>query len=207
MSFPTQSPGPPSQDIDLYQDQLLKIGRRLDAATRLLAGNPTDDDVEHAALHLRFVLELIVLSSLVTNRRALETVGAALHKKDADGARKLVKRYNADYWPVPVRTEATVPPRLVDVEEGFLREDEWGAALGTTSEVLHAANPLGKPQDYKAASARLRGLLGRIELLLRQHQLRLSDKEMVIGVVDIPAKQAQASGWAAAAVQPPKLRP
>src|ERR1700735_4844370 len=95
-------------DVNLYADVLQQIKVRLDEADLLLASCPTDWSaelvLERAALHLRKVIELVVLSTLVTNRADLESVREKLHKQNANDARKLIRRVNPHYWPEPIRT-------------------------------------------------------------------------------------------------------
>lgn len=189
--------GPSTADVGLYQALLVEMGRRLDRAQSILAKAADLDEIEQAALQLRFVLETLVLSSLVTNRPALEAVDAALQKKDADAARKLVRRHNPAYWPRPV-TRVQLGKEtfgLEDVEDGYLREAEWGRAFGTTSELLHQANPFLPPRDAAEAGNALRNLLDRILVLLRQHVLTLSDQHQIIGYIDLDKREAQATGW------------
>lgn len=110
-------------DVDLYADVLQQINVRLDEAGQLLAGCPIDWSaeltLERTALHLRKVIELIALSTLIANRAELEKVSDNLKKQDADGARKLIRRVNPDYWPEPVKTKLTALGRAFEMRTSW----------------------------------------------------------------------------------------
>jgi len=179
-------------DVNLYADVLQQIKVRLDQADRLLVACPTDWSaelvLENAALHLRKVIELVVLSTLVTNRPVLERVSAKLHKQDAGEARKLIRRVNPDYWPEPIRTTQTGPGRVFEilpVTDDYLLEGEWGKAFGWTSSILHARNPLDNPFDLPESRQRLEILARKARTLLTEHRVHLvDDDQTVLGKLD-----------------------
>jgi hypothetical protein len=179
-------------DVNLYADVLQQIKVRLDEAERLLGTCPTDWSaelvLERAALHLRKVIELIVLSTLVTNRTALENVSDKLHKQDAEGARKLIRRVNPDYWPEPIRTTLIGPGRkfeMLTVTDDYLLEAEWGKAFGWTSNILHARNPLGDSFDVHGNRDRLEVLALKGRTLLAEHRVHLVGGDItVLGKLD-----------------------
>jgi hypothetical protein len=179
-------------DVNLYADVLQQIKVRLDKADQLLMTCPTDWSaelaLERAALHLRKVIELVVLSTLVTNRAELESVSNKLHKQDADGARKLVRRVNPVYWPEPIRTRLTGPGRnfeMLPVTDVYLSESEWGKAYGSTSNILHARNPLADPFDVHGTRERLETLAQKMRTLLTEHRVHLvGGNTTVLGKLD-----------------------
>ncbi len=179
-------------DVNLYADVLQQIKVRLDEADQLLVMCPTDWSaelvLERAALHLRKVIELVALSTLVTNRTELGSVSDKLHKQDADGARKLIRRVNPAYWPEPIRTTLTGPGRnfeMLPVADGYLSEAEWGKAFGWTSNILHARNPLGGPFDVHGSRERLEALARKVRTLLTEHRVHLVGGETtVLGKLD-----------------------
>jgi len=195
-------------DVNLYADVLQQIKVRLDEADRLLATSPTDWSAElvheRVALHLRKVIELIVLSTLVTNRAELEGVSVKLDKHDADGAKKLIRRVNPGYWPEPIRTMRTSPGRfeIFPVTEGYLLEAEWGKAFGWTSNILHSRNPLSGPFDVNESRERLEALARKVRTLLTEHRVHLSGGGVMVlakldrgdGVVSTGLFEQQAEG-------------
>ena len=169
----------------LYGSTLRDIKMRIDAALGLLAPPHHNFRIEQAALHLRMVLELIVLSSLITNRAAIESVATALHRKDHKEARKLAKRANPDYWPDPSKqvelpSPAPVKFRLEPIDRPIVQEHEWGREIGRTSECLHARNPLYAPLAVAAAAVDLNALALRIVALLDHHTIVLADRDFLV---------------------------
>ena len=179
-------------DVNLYADVLQQIKVRLDEADQFLVTCPTDWSaelvLERAALHLRKIIELVVLSTLVTNRAELESVSGKLHKQDADGARKLIRRVNPDYWPEPIRTTLKGPGRhfeMLPVTDGYLTEAEWGKAYGWTSNILHARNPLSDSFDGHGSCERLEALARKVRTLLTEHRVHLVGRgTTVLGKLD-----------------------
>jgi hypothetical protein len=168
-----------------YVAVLREIKVRIEAALQAIANPRHVLEIEHAALNLRMVLELVVLSSLVTNRSAIEAVASALHRKDAAEARKLAKRANPGYWPVPVKQvelseKAPRQFRLEPVDRPYVRENEWGREFGRTSALLHSRNPLEPARDITVAANELRDLAQRLITLLDHHEIHLADRESMV---------------------------
>lgn len=90
------------REIDRYAQVLSEIKARMLEVEKLDPSLPFPD-VEIACLHLRIVLEAIVMSSLLANQHAVGAVAAAFDKGDVGQVRKVVKRVNPDYWPRPVK--------------------------------------------------------------------------------------------------------
>lgn len=148
----------------------------------LLPPDPLPPNIELAALHLRKVLELILLGSLITNRVEIEAITKALQRKQARQARELVKAANPSYW--PKGTKAFGPPGSgvisVDPAPGALREDEWDAAYGHLSELLHARNPFKSPLDLTTQRGWLGELRNKIMSLLEHHIVTLVDRDYML---------------------------
>lgn len=175
------SKGISTSDLYQYRSVLRQIKVRMAYAVRLPL--PRNEWwLEAAALQMRKTLELIVLGSLVTNRQAVEQVSTAFHRRDADGARKLVRQVNPRYWPVPTRQieEGEGRFRLEDVSEGFLREEEWGREYGFLSELLHAENPFKDESPMGPQFERIEGLMQRTKALLNHHWIYLADEEVAV---------------------------
>jgi hypothetical protein len=81
----------PGEARERYEVLLRQVKDRIDLASSLLSGSPSGEDIERSALHLQLVLELLVLSSLVTRQEDLERVASNLRNKDANEAWKLAR--------------------------------------------------------------------------------------------------------------------
>jgi hypothetical protein len=177
------SPELAAEDRKLYTTVLEEIAGRIEAARQvLLPSNPSLPNIELAALHLRKVLELILLGSLITNRVEIEAITKALQRKRARQARELVKAANPYYW--PKGTTAFGPPRAgaikFDPAPGALREDEWDEAYGHLSELLHARNPFKSPIDLATQRGWLGELRNKIMSLLEHHIVTLVDRDYML---------------------------
>ena len=174
---PTEHPVSP-KDQERYCAVLRQIQERLEAAKEWLDKGATPRNVEYAAFHLRMVLELIVMGSLVTNRARAKAIAAALAKKDAGDARKVVKTANPNYWPRPARnTQGTL--ELTSVE-GALTEPAWGREWGKLSKIVHARNPLAPPVDVETAHRDQCRLLVAVKKLLSAHAVTLVDRSHLL---------------------------
>jgi hypothetical protein len=175
------------EDRQLYVAVLEEIAGRIEAVRGLLLPpDPLPPNVELSALHLRKVLELIVMGSLVTNRTEIQAIAKALQRKKAREARELAKAANPYYW--PKGTTAFGPPSSGPIEvqpaPGALREEEWDNAYGRLSELLHARNPFKKQIDLAAERVWLGKLRHKIMSLLEHHIVTLVDRDyMLIGLM------------------------
>jgi hypothetical protein len=173
--------------MEKYKTVLTEIGERLQLVRQLLDQPVTR--VEWIAVELRIVLELIVLGSLVTNRNAISKVSSVFKVTDVTEARKLVREVNPGYWP----TQLASGPRDDDgaltaqpFEGDFLRENEWGRDYGFLCELVHAGHPYAEPRGLASIVERLRSLLYRIAILLRQHAIVLAgNQDAYLGQLDI----------------------
>ena len=176
-----------SEDRHLYATILEEVAGRVEAVRGLLAPDAPIPNVELGALHLRKVLELIVMGSLVTNRTEIESIAKALQRKKAREARELAKAANPHYWP-----KGTMPffgtPHTGAIEvkpaPGALSEDEWDSVYGHLGGLLHARNPFKKPIDLAAERVWLEQLRNKIMSLLEHHIVTLVDRDyMLIGLM------------------------
>lgn len=168
-------------DRALYLKVLVEIRWRVDRGIRLLTANTCDATaLESAAVHLRKVLELIVFGSLINNREEIEGVAKAFARKDVSDARKLVRKVNANYWPVGLnqRVEDGGDER---VRPDQLQESEWGTAYGFASEILHTPNPytvresVGPKQQNE-----LLQWFRKVVALLNHHEVRLANEDYLL---------------------------
>jgi len=144
----------------------------------------TQADVELSALHVRKVLELIVMSSLAANRRAIAAIASAFASKDVSEVRKLARQVNSLYWPQPVRLERAGVGVVSDEPlEGALREEDWGKAYGYVSNLLHVSNPYNKPFDLAHAPEKVIQIRNELVTLLDHHVIYLADQNYMLDAV------------------------
>jgi hypothetical protein len=169
----------------------------------------TQPNAECIAVQLRIALELIVLSSLVSNRSDIGAVATALHKKGPRDARALAQRVNPNYWPKPVKPVLDASGRLQDVTDGYLTEPEWGPAYGFLSNLLHAANPYGTSshavRNLDSTYHRLLELHERVVALIRHHWIYPANHDYALSAdiyvdadVRVMSYRRQASGRSSA---------
>lgn len=189
-----------TEELTRYADSMEQVKGRLTAAQEWLLSPPTYPNVEAAALQARLALEVLMLSSLIPNRAAIEKVASAFAKKDHEEARRLVRRVNPNYWPEPgVRVEeAPRRFRLDPVSKPRLGVDEYPATWGKLSAWLHARNPYQTALDPVEGSEQIREAIERLrDLLHPQHARRLRGGDhLIICVMNVPPHgRAQAWGF------------
>jgi hypothetical protein len=169
-------------DRKRYSEVLEEMSVRLRGAREYLDGEPTVATVEYAALQLRKVLELIIMASLVTNRIAVEGIGQALARADADRARKLARKANPHYWPKATQVSGNT---FSPMPEGqVLAESEWGRAFGRVSDLLHAGNPYAPAIDIATEHAELSDIERRLTGLLTKHLMVVAGaNHMLLGQI------------------------
>ena len=167
------------EDMVLYAAQMEQVKARLDAAFEFLQPPFIYPRVEGGLLQLRQAMEALMLSSLITNRRAVERVFA---KKNHDDVLKLVRKVNPTFWPEPssqVLDDHGVIA-MDPVTTGFLTEDEYMPTWGRLSEWLHATNP------FVAMRSPQEGALFGLEVgqklitLLNHHSVRLLERDELL---------------------------
>lgn len=201
------------QDVELYAAMLTFTRQRLQHADGLLAEPPYHRvKIETCALQVRLSLEQIVLSTLVSNRPEVAAIASAFAKKDVSEVRRLVKKVNPRYWPIPFEFRKVEEGRggfwkMEKPSEPYLREDEWGKAYGYCSTLLHATNPyqylLGADADGSQVSQlpdhmkRLKSLSSKLQTLIRSHQVYLSeiDHSFICKVPDDTSVRPKIEVW------------
>ncbi|MFF1828971.1 hypothetical protein [Paenarthrobacter sp. NPDC058040] len=168
-----------SADGELYADQMERIKARIDAALEFLQQPPVYASVESGLLQLRLALEMVALSSLVTNRKAVEAVSTAFAKKEHNDALKLVRQLNPEFWPVPftrIPNDTGEPIEMRALTSGYLTEDEYLPTWGRLSAWLHASNPYqSMPEPSEGAAFGLQ-VADKLIALLNQHYLYLLER-------------------------------
>ena len=176
-------PAPLTQeDLERYGDVLAQLKARVEHAVAILENVSVVFDLESAALQLRKAIELVALATLTVNRQNLESITTVLHQKHWDDARKLIRRVNPDYWPVPFEPfpDATGRVALEPIEEPFLTEADAGREYGFLSDLIHAENPFNRRTIDRATVDRVRGIASGLGRLLGLHTVDLGGRENLI---------------------------
>lgn len=183
------STAPTPDQLEAYRKSMEVIFQRISQAQAALALGVTERLVEVAALDLRKALEGLLLSSLVTHLDSLAPITTALERQKPSDARRLVEQLNPGWWPNPQNLSAGGPDHArVDWtitghhDDDFMTSDEWGMAFGSTSRVLHQANPFAKPRSIEEAHADLIRIASRVHRLLRAHTVSIGVDGVLIAV-------------------------
>ena len=164
-------------DIAQYCYLMDQATARIDAIHQLLIspGLASQARLESVCLQLRMLLELVVLSSLVSNK---DVWGQS--QKDLRNSRSIakkvreLKRIHPAFYPQPMdaenRTDDGEPRARVD---GFLTESDLIAVYGRLGNILHAENPMGKESDYGPLERDAARWVSEVVRLLECHKVRL----------------------------------
>jgi hypothetical protein len=176
------------EDLVLYAAQMEQVKARIDAARDFLKPPFIYPRVEAGLLQVRQAMEALALSSLITNRKAVEGVATAFAKKNHDDALKLVRTVNPRFWPKPTSQgfdDQLGLRSMVPVTTGFLTEHEYMPTWGRLSAWLHASNPfeLMTPPEVGATLGIEVG--HKLITLLQHHSIGLLDRdELVVCVMN-----------------------
>ncbi|MFE4948676.1 hypothetical protein ACFQ9V_01060 [Leifsonia sp. NPDC056665] len=170
-------------DFELYAAQMEQVKARVNAALGFFALPPAYPSVEAGLLQLRLALETVVMSSLVSNRSAIERVTSSFAQKDYKKALALAKEANPSFWPQPseqrLDTETNLM-RMWPITTGYLTEDEYKPTWGRLSAWLHATNPFkAMPTPVEGANFG-REVIGKLTTLLNHHSVRLADRDELL---------------------------
>ena len=164
-------------DIAQYCDLMEEVKSRVGAINQLmdLPGITIRTRVESICLQLRMLLELIVFSSLVSNKDAWRRSQKELRSSQDIGNRlRELKRIHPNFYPRPVDLQASVPGEEPgDRVEGFLSEDQLREVYGRLGNILHAENPLGRDTDYRFFIDAVPGWISQVQNLLECHKVYL----------------------------------
>ena len=166
-----------SLDIGQYCDLMEEVKSRVGSINQLmdLPGITIRTRVESICLQLRMLLELIVFSSLVSNKDVWQRSKKEL-RSSQDVSKKLreLKRLHPHFYPRPVDLQAsTSSDEPADRAEGFLSEDDLIKVYGTLGNILHAENPMGKNTDYRFFVDEVHVWLSQVQNLLECHKVYL----------------------------------
>ena len=166
-----------SLDIAQYCDLMEEVKSRVESINQLMEmpGVTIRTRVESICLQLRMLLELIVFSSLVSNKDVWQRSRKELQSSQ-DFSKKLreLKRLHSNFYPRPVDLHASASETEPgDRTEGFLTENQLAEVYGTLGNILHAENPLGKVTDYRFFIEAVPGWMSQVQNLLQCHKVYL----------------------------------
>ena len=164
-------------DIGQYCGLMEQVKSRIEAIDQLmeLPGITIQIRVESICLQLRMLLELIVFSSLVSNKDVWQKSQKEL-QSSRDISRKLreLKRIHPNFYPRPVEIQGSTPgAEPGDRKEGFLNESKLIEVYGRLGNILHAENPLGKETGYRYFIDEVPGWISQVQHLLECHKVYL----------------------------------
>jgi hypothetical protein len=166
-----------SLDIAQYCDLMEEVKSRVESVNQLMAmpGVTIRTRVESICLQLRMLLELIVFSSLVSNKDVWQRSQKELQSsQDISKKVRELKRLHPNFYPSPVDLDGSTPgEEPVHRTEEFLSEDRLIEVYGRLGNILHAENPLGKETDYRFFIDSVRGWVSEVMNLLECHKVYL----------------------------------
>jgi hypothetical protein len=141
-------------------------------------------DYELISLHLRKILELIALSSLVANK----ALYLATHKKLVQWSTKRLvehlEKINPDFYPVPMKIVllGTIGEnnhwQIEKLENGFLTKEDFEKLYGLCCDVLHVWSPYDERDRKINFEIHLSQWLEKIKSLLNMHYIQLVEGDV-----------------------------
>ena len=163
-------------DINQYCELMEDVKGRVESISRLmdLPGITIRTRVESVCLQLRILLELIVFSSLVSNKDVWQRSRKELQSSQ-DISKKLreLKRLHPNFYPTPMDLQSEGSEEPGERARGFLSEGELIEVYGRLGNILHAENPMGEETDYRFFIDAVPGWLAQIANLLECHKVYL----------------------------------
>ncbi len=164
-------------DIEQYCDLMEDVKSRIVSIIQLMEmpGITNRTRVESVSLQLRMLLELVVFSSLVSNKDVWQKSQKELQSSQ-NISRKLseLKRLHPDFYPKPVDLDVSTPgEEPVERAEGFLGQDKFIEVYGRLGGILHAENPLGREIDYRYYMDSIPEWIAQVQDLLDCHKVYL----------------------------------
>lgn len=152
-------------DIDQYTDLMEEIKLKMDAIQRLMEipGVINLTRVESVCLQLRMILELIIFSSLVSNKDAWRKSQDELRRAwNIKEIMKDLKKIHCKYYPEPKGKE-----------RHYLTEDRLVTVYDQLNKIIHAENPLGAGTNLRHYMESVPKWLQWIMGLLKEHKVFL----------------------------------
>ena len=164
-------------DIEQYCDLMEEVKTKVESIDQLMEmpGITIRTRVESASLQLRMLLELIVFSSLVSNKDVWQRSQKELQSsQDMSKKLKELNRLHPKFYPRPIdQQEPTSADEPAERRDGFLSEDKLIKVYGRLGNILHADNPMGKQTDYRYFIDTVPEWLSQVQNLLECHKVYL----------------------------------
>ena len=164
-------------DIGQYLYLMEEVRSRIESINQLieLPGIIIRTRVESMCLQLRMLLELIVFSSLVSNKDVWQRSQKELQSsQDISKKLKELKRLHPKFFPQPVDVqEASSGDEPADRQEGYLSEERLIEVYGRLGNILHAVNPIGGTKDFQFILDEIPNWIIEVVNLLECHKVYL----------------------------------
>lgn len=191
-----------SEILSRYIRNMEEIKLRPNAINGILSKKYTTPypatNLEFCCLQLRKILEIIILSSLITNKEIYEITYNDLKSiwNIKDVVEK-VKTLNPQYYPIPVEhknlsqniinemvpsgaDKRMIRDELAPINNGSLTEKELLDYYYKTSSYIHSRNPFAKEVDYSKLEQFIIVAINKIIMLLNCHIAHLYDSDYFI---------------------------
>ena len=166
-----------SLDIGQYCELMEDIKSRVEAIDQLMGmpGITIRTRVESISLQLRMLLELVVFSSLVSNKDVWKKSQKELQSSQDIGKKlRELARIHPNFYPKPVELKgSSAGEEPADRTEGFLSEDKLIKVYGRLGNILHAENPMGRETDYRYFIEAVPDWISQVNNLLECHKVHL----------------------------------
>jgi len=169
-------------DLELYIELMNEIKKRSHSVLTMLQKKYSTayqvTNIEFMCLQIRKMLELISLGSLVINKLDFEEQKIKYEKFwHAERILSDIERINPDFYPRPVfekpSTVLGIKNEIIDIEDGYLKRDDFTKIYEKCGKIMHADNPFGSKVDLKYYESQILTWLDLIVRLLNTHVIRL----------------------------------
>ena len=164
-------------DIAQYCGLMEEVKSKIESINQLMEvpGLTIRARVESISLQLRMLLELIVFSSLVSNKDIWQRSQKELRSsQDISMKVRELKRLHPDFYPRPVDLGASESGQEPSERtEGYLSEDKLVEVYGRLGNILHAENPMGNETNYRFFIDSVPDWVSKVMNLLECHKVYL----------------------------------
>jgi len=177
-------------ELELYQDCLYEIKRRIDVITDHLNEITNEKyliiEIETVCLQFRKILEKIALMSLVANKElyAEQNEKFARHYH-AERIMRELERINPNFYPIPTKRIkcGNKVYEWVEIESGYLTREEFVKIYEKCGSMMHAQNPFACKKSLKEIQACFPEWLNKICTLLNHHHISLVGGNIMIAAL------------------------
>jgi hypothetical protein len=142
---------------------------------------------EFIALQFRIIFELIVLSSLASNRHLFETMTRRLAKEwQIVAVVRAVRDKNPKFYPRPIQRVPSKKPGVkddwIDLKSGYLTLAELIDAHGRIGNAMHARNPYQQDEILSTLKEEFGSWREKVIALLNHHTIEFPDQKTILYV-------------------------